>query len=118
MCVRFNLGQRLRLTFPSRLRVTRAAEAGGDGKGKGRKTLSLSLSPFPPFHHTPRATKERQRETNRDESGPASQTLSQPFSEVCQAAPVSLFWAYNGLNELPERFEFSFNLIGKWKMAF
>ena len=44
MCVRFNLGQRLRLTFPSRLRVTRAAEAGGDGKGKGRKTLSLSLS--------------------------------------------------------------------------
>ena len=74
MCVRFNLGQRLRLTFPSRLRVTRAAEAGGDGKGKGRKTLSLSLPRFLPSHHTSRATKEIQRETTGDELGPASQT--------------------------------------------
>ena len=115
MCLRFNLGPRL--TFTSRHRVIRAAEAGVMGREKGGRP-SLSLSPFPPFHHTPRATKERQRETNGDESGPASQTLSQLFSEVCQAAPVSLFWAYNGLNELPERFEFSFNLIGKWKMAF
>ena len=72
MCLRFNLGQRLRLTFPSRLRVTGAAEAGGDGKGKGRKTLSLPR--FPPSHHTSRATKEIQRETTGDESGPASQT--------------------------------------------
>ena len=73
MCLRFYLGQRLRLIFPSRLRVTRAAEAGGDGKGKGRKTLSLSPR-FPPSHHTSRAAKEIQRETTGDELGPASQT--------------------------------------------
>ena len=36
-----------------------------------------------------------------------------------QAVPISLFWAPNGLNELPElRFEFHFNLIGKSTMAF
>ena len=40
-----------------------------------------------------------------------------PFSNVCEAAPMSLFWA-NGLNELPEmRFEFPFNLIGRLTMA-
>ena len=37
-----------------------------------------------------------------------------PVSNVCVAAPISLFWVPNGLNELPEmRFEFPFNLIGK-----
>ena len=36
-------------------------------------------------------------------------------SNVCEAAPISLFWAPNGLNELPE---FPFNLIGKSTMAF
>ena len=42
-----------------------------------------------------------------------------PFSNVCEAAPISLFWALNGLNELPEvRFKFPFNLIGKLIMAF
>ena len=35
-------------------------------------------------------------------------------SDVCEAAQLSLFWAPNGLNELPEmRFEFPFILIGK-----
>ena len=39
-------------------------------------------------------------------------------SNVCETAPISLFWALNGLNELPEvRFEFLFNLIGKSTMA-
>ena len=39
------------------------------------------------------------------------------FSNVCEAAPISLFWA-NGLNELLEmRFKFPFNLIGKLIMA-
>ena len=41
-----------------------------------------------------------------------------PFSNVCEAAPISLFWAPNGLNELLEmRFKFPFNLIGKLIMA-
>ena len=40
-------------------------------------------------------------------------------SNVCEAVPSSLFWAPNGLNELPEvRFEFPFILIGKSTMAF
>ena len=40
-------------------------------------------------------------------------------SNVCEAAPISLFWAPKGLLDLPEmRFEFSFNLIGKSTMAF
>ena len=40
-------------------------------------------------------------------------------SKVCEAAPISLFWASNGLNELPEvSFEFPFTLIGKSEMAF
>ena len=40
-------------------------------------------------------------------------------SNVCKAAPRSLFCAPNGLNEVPEvRFEFPFILIGKWTMAF
>ena len=116
MCVRFNLGQRLRLTFPSRLRVTRAAEAGGDGKGKGRKTLSLSLSlafllPITPLAPL-RKYKERQLGTSQ---GLLRKRNLSPVSKFCQAAPVSLFWAYN---ELPEHFEFSFNLIGKSTMAF
>ena len=38
---------------------------------------------------------------------------------VGEAAPISLAWAPNGLNELPEvRFEFLFILIGKSTMAF
>ena len=42
-----------------------------------------------------------------------------PVSNVCKVAPISLFWAANGLNNLPEmRFRFPFNLIGKWTMAF
>ena len=41
------------------------------------------------------------------------------FSNICEAAPISLFWAPNGLNELPEvRFKFPFNLIGESAMAF
>ena len=40
-------------------------------------------------------------------------------SDVCEAAPISLLWGPNGLNELPEvRFDFSFNMIGKLTMAF
>ena len=40
-----------------------------------------------------------------------------PFSNVCKAAPMSLFWA-NGLNELLEmRFKFPFNLIRELIMA-
>ena len=58
MCLRFNLGPRL--TFPSRLRVTRAVEAGGDGKGKGRKSLSLSLAFLLPI--TPLAPLRRDKE--------------------------------------------------------
>ena len=39
-------------------------------------------------------------------------------SNVCDTAPISIFWALNGLNELPEvRFEFPFNLIGRSTMA-
>ena len=41
-----------------------------------------------------------------------------PVSNVCEAAPISMFWAPNGLNELPEvRVEFPFILIGKSAMA-
>ena len=40
-------------------------------------------------------------------------------SNVRKAAEISLFWAPNGLNELPEvKFEFPFILIGKSTMAF
>ena len=36
-------------------------------------------------------------------------------SNICEVVPISLFWALNGLNELPEmRFVFPFNLTGKW----
>ena len=47
----------------SRPRVTRAAGAGVDEKGTNRKTLPR----FPPSHHTPRTTRERERrlETSR-----------------------------------------------------
>ena len=42
-----------------------------------------------------------------------------PVSNVCEAAPIFLFKALNGLNELPEvSFEFPLNLIGKSTMAF
>jgi len=42
-----------------------------------------------------------------------------PVSNVCEAAPISLFRGPNGLNELPQmRFEFPFNLIGKSTVAF
>ena len=35
-----------------------------------------------------------------------------PVSNVCEAASISLFWAPNGFNELPEvSLEFPFNLI-------
>ena len=42
------------------------------------------------------------------------------FSNLCEAAPRSLFSAPNGFNELPNvaRFEFPFILIGKSIMAF
>ena len=40
-------------------------------------------------------------------------------SNVCETAPISLFWAPKGLNELPEvRYEFPFILIGKATMRF
>ena len=42
-----------------------------------------------------------------------------PVSDVCEAAPMSLFWAPNGLNELPEMcFEFPSKPIGELTMAF
>ena len=42
-----------------------------------------------------------------------------PVSDVCEAAPRSLFCAPNGLKELPEMcFEFPFILIGKCTKAF
>ena len=42
-----------------------------------------------------------------------------PVSSVCEAAPLSLFCAGHGLNELPEMHcEFPFNLIGKLTMDF
>ena len=42
-----------------------------------------------------------------------------PVSNVYKAALISLFWALNGLNELPEmRFKFVFSLIGKLTMSF
>ena len=44
---------------------------------------------------------------------------STPVSNIGEAAPISLFCAPIGPNELPEiRFEFPFNLIGRWTMAF
>ena len=40
-------------------------------------------------------------------------------SNVCKVVLKSLFWALNGLKELPEMsFKFPFNLIGKSTMAF
>ena len=40
-------------------------------------------------------------------------------SDVCEGAPISLFWAPTGLNELrEERFEFLFILIGQSTMTF
>ena len=40
-------------------------------------------------------------------------------SNICEAAPMSLFWAHYGLNKLPEmHFIFAFNLIGKSTVAF
>ena len=37
-----------------------------------------------------------------------------PVSNVYEAVVISLFWAYNRLNELPEiHLEFPLNLIGK-----
>ena len=40
-------------------------------------------------------------------------------SNVCEEEPISLFWAPNGLRELPEkRFEFPIILIGKSTVAF
>ena len=47
--------------------------------------------------------------------------LIDPVSKgtVCEAAPRSSFWIYNGLDELPKvLFEFPFILIGKSTMAF
>ena len=40
-------------------------------------------------------------------------------SNVCEEEPISLFWAPNGLHELPEkRFEFPIILLGKSTVAF
>lgn len=42
-----------------------------------------------------------------------------PVSKVCEAVPISMFWAPYGISELPEvHFEFPFNLIGKLTMVF
>ena len=42
-----------------------------------------------------------------------------PGSDVCEAAPRSLFCVPSGLNELPEVcFEFPFIVIGKWTKTF
>ena len=41
------------------------------------------------------------------------------ISNICDAAHISLFWAPNRLNELPEmHFEICFNLIGELTVAF
>lgn len=41
------------------------------------------------------------------------------LSNIYEAAPISLFWAPNGVNELPEmRFAFPLVLTGQWSMAF
>ena len=41
------------------------------------------------------------------------------ISNVCESVHISLFWAPNRLNELPEmRFEICFNLIGELTVAF
>lgn len=41
-----------------------------------------------------------------------------PASNTCAAAQLSLFWAFNGLNEIPEmRLEFLFNLMVNSTMA-
>ena len=38
-------------------------------------------------------------------------------SNICKAAPVTLLWAPNALNELQEeRFDFPFILNGKWTL--
>ena len=43
---------------------------------------------------------------------------STPVSNIGEAVPISLFWASNGLNELPEiLFECLFNLIGRQTVA-
>ena len=82
---------------------------------EGRPSLSLAfLLPITPLA-PPRKYKERQLGTSQ---GLLRKRNLSPVSKFCQAVPVSLFWAYNGLNELPEHFEFSFNLIGKSTMAF
>ena len=42
-------------------------------------------------------------------------------SNICEVVPISLFWAHNRLNELPEMcFVFAFNLTGNYgpSMAF
>ena len=46
--------------------------------------------------------------------------VTNPVSYVCVAAPISSFWALNGLDELLEmRFKFVFNLYtGKLAMFF
>ena len=41
-----------------------------------------------------------------------------PVSNICEAVWIFLFWAPNGLNELPEmHFKLPFNLIGKLTVA-
>ena len=38
-------------------------------------------------------------------------------SNICEVVPISLFWALNGLNELPEiHFVFPFNVTDKLTM--
>ena len=59
------------------------------------------------FHETNSKSSQRRRRTQTS------------VSNVCEAVPRSLFWAPNGLNELPEvSLEFPFILIGKLTIAF
>ena len=45
--------------------------------------------------------------------------MIQPVGYICEAAPISLFWATNGFDELPEQhLEFPLILIGKSTMTF
>ena len=84
---------------------------------EGRPSLSLSLAFLLPITPLAPLRKYKERQLGTSQGLLRKRNLS-PVSKFCQAAPVSLFWVYNGLNELPEHFEFSFNLIGKSAMAF
>ena len=81
---------------------------------EGRPSLSLSLAFLLPITPLAPLRKYKERQLGTSLGLLRKRNLS-PVSKFCQAAPVSLFWAYN---ELPEHFEFPFNLIGKSTMAF